>query len=126
MAAALQSYHDTRCFLQKIEDLEYKVTVLEDNKRALMDALEDCVYHSQPEEQSSKSVAAAEAAQEAARKACTCEAADLQYEAAQSYVRACGELKKVTELFSEAGPAAGVLILVHCDTACQQAVSALP
>ena len=120
MAAALQSYHDTRCFLQKIDDLEYKV--LEDNKRALMDALKAYVYHSQ--EQSSKSVAAAEAAQEAARKAC--KAADLQYKAAQSGMRASGELRKITELISEAGPAAGVLILVHCDTACQQAVSALP
>ena len=48
-----------------------------------------------------------------------CKATDLQHEAAQSHMRACGELKKITELFSEAGPAAGVLILVHCDNACQ-------
>ena len=119
MAAALQSYHDTICFLQKIEDLEYKVASLEGEKRSPVELLNALVYHSQ--DQSSKSVAAAVAAavaaQEAARKAC--EAADLQHEAAQSHMRACGELQRITELFSEAGPAASVLILVHCDNACQ-------
>ena len=90
MAAALQSYHDTICFLQKIEDLEYKVASLEGEKRSLVELLNAFVYHSQ--DQSSKSVAAAVAAQKAARKAC--EATDLQHEAAQSHMRACGELKR--------------------------------
>ena len=90
-----------------MDDLEDKVGVLHDSKKRGVDGLRDLVNISQ--EQASKSVAAAVAAQEAAHKAT--EAAKLQHEAASSHMKACREFRRITELFCETGAGADVLLL---------------
>ena len=74
------------------------------------------VFGDLSQDQSSKSVAAALAAQEAVCKAS--EAADLQHEAANFHIKACHELRRITESTLRLAQVLGVLVPVQCDKAC--------